>query len=459
MVRRAFKASHLELRYKTYYAVLFVPKDVRHIIGKVKFYKSTQTSSLKIAQQRATAFVLGWQSQIDNARYEAEDPIIASALELRENLTKKSIRHLVKDVIDEEESRIRKEVGDFSADVFKEIATNKQEPLSAFVTGWNKYQVDRGLRQKTIDQMKGDIEVMVKWFPTATALRQDYVEGWIKQISAQGTLSASTSSRILGSCRNFFKYLQDRGVVAKTASDPFIALKEFKTSNKPNSKAINKSVPWVPLKPTDVVKIYSAAVAMEDQQLADLIMIGAYTGARIEELSSLKCSSVNLTENSITIVDAKTQAGNRIVPLHPDIKIRLKKMISESEDDYVFTGLTENKYGDRSNAIGKRFGRLKSKLGYTKSQVFHSIRKTFTTMLEENGISENMAADIVGHEKPRITYGLYSGGASLAAKRKAILTISYAFESKSKKSTSSGVRTAPKSKPAPTKTVTRKKSS
>ena len=152
MVRRAFKASHLELRYKTYYAVLFVPKDVRHIIGKVKFYKSTQTSSLKIAQQRATAFVLGWQSQIDNARYEAEDPIIASALELRENLTRKSIRHLVKDVIDEEESRIRKEVGDFSADVFKEIATNKQEPLSAFVASWNKHQVDRGLRQKTIDQ-------------------------------------------------------------------------------------------------------------------------------------------------------------------------------------------------------------------------------------------------------------------------------------------------------------------
>ena len=29
------------------------------------------------------------------------------------------------------------------------------------------------------------------------------------------------------------------------------------------------------------------------------------------------------------------------------------------------------------------------------------------------GISENLAADIVGHEKPRITYGLYSGGSSL----------------------------------------------
>jgi hypothetical protein len=39
------------------------------------------------------------------------------------------------------------------------------------------------------------------------------------------------------------------------------------------------------------------------------------------------------------------------------------------------------------------------------------------TQFENVGVSENLAADIVGHEKPRITYGLYSGGASLAVKK------------------------------------------
>lgn len=43
--------------------------------------------------------------------------------------------------------------------------------------------------------------------------------------------------------------------------------------------------------------------------------------------------------------------------------------------------------------------------------MFHSIRKTVITMLENAGVSENVAADIVGHEKPRIAYGPYSGGA------------------------------------------------
>ena len=57
--------------------------------------------------------------------------------------------------------------------------------------------------------------------------------------------------------------------------------------------------------------------------------------------------------------------------------------------------------------------------------MFHSFRKTVVTLLEQAGISENLAADIVGHEKPRITYGLCSGGSSLEQKLKAINSINY----------------------------------
>ena len=46
-------------------------------------------------------------------------------------------------------------------------------------------------------------------------------------------------------------------------------------------------------------------------------------------------------------------------------------------------------------------------------------------MLFYRYISENLAADIVGHEKPRITYGLYSGGASLETKAEALGRVSY----------------------------------
>lgn len=53
------------------------------------------------------------------------------------------------------------------------------------------------------------------------------------------------------------------------------------------------------------------------------------------------------------------------------------------------------------------------------------------TLLEDAGVTENLAADIVGHEKPRITYGLYSGGASLAKKAAALELVKYPATPKS----------------------------
>jgi integrase len=66
-------------------------------------------------------------------------------------------------------------------------------------------------------------------------------------------------------------------------------------------------------------------------------------------------------------------------------------------------------------------------MGYAgvRTHTFHSIRKTVVTQLENAGVPEGVSADIVGHEKNTMTYGLYSGGNSLEVKRKALEKISY----------------------------------
>ncbi len=103
----------------------------------------------------------------------------------------------------------------------------------------------------------------------------------------------------------------------------------------------------------------------------------------------------------------------------------MTRLIEGSEDGYVLSGLTDNKYGARSNAIGKRFGKLKSAMGFGSQHVFHSLRKTVVTILENAGVAENVVADIVGHEKTTMTYGLYSGGVSVAVKREALDKLAY----------------------------------
>ena len=246
-------------------------------------------------------------------------------------------------------------------------------------------------------------------------------------MARKGSLSASSVTRIIGSCRNFFKYLKHIGEVREDAPEPFTVPNEYKIGKKRNSKAVNKTESWLPFETADVISIHHTAMEKGDLLLAQLIYIGAYTGGRIEELCSLKKSDVNIDVSSVTITDSKTDAGVRVIPIHKKLLPTIKTLMASDDSTYLIPHLTKNKFGDRSNAIGKRFGRLKTSLGFSDRYVFHSIRKTFTTMLENAGILENVTADIVGHEKPRMTYGLYSGGTNLEVKRKAIQKISFKF--------------------------------
>ena len=149
-----------------------------------------------------------------------------------------------------------------------------------------------------------------------------------------------------------------------------------------------------------------------------------YTGARIEELCSLKVDDV--ADDHFKVVAAKTKAGIRTVPIHPDLAQTMARMVEgKAPGDYVLSGLRGGKHDRRSNTIGKRFGLLKTELGFGPALTFHSIRKTVGTQLENAGVPENVAADLLGHEKPRITYGLYSGGTTLAVKSEALAKLSY----------------------------------
>jgi integrase len=54
-------------------------------------------------------------------------------------------------------------------------------------------------------------------------------------------------------------------------------------------------------------------------------------------------------------------------------------------------------------------------MGFGPPYVLHSIRKTVATLLEDAGCPEGVAADILGHEKPAMTYGLHSGGSAFVS--------------------------------------------
>jgi len=151
-----------------------------------------------------------------------------------------------------------------------------------------------------------------------------------------------------------------------------------------------------------------------------------YSGARIEEIFSLRVENVNLEAGSFEIAGAKSAAGNRVVPISSRLAATMARLVSANRPDGFLLPGKANKYLDRAGAIGKRFSRLKKDMRFDGRFVFHSVRRTVASLLEQAGVAENIAADILGHEKAAtLSYGLYSGGTSLEQRRAAIEKLTY----------------------------------
>ena len=178
---------------------------------------------------------------------------------------------------------------------------------------------------------------------------------------------------------------------------------------------------------TEIGILWSAMISAKkpDKPLQELFLLALYTGCRIEELCQLQECDVKQTETGRLYIDipvSKTERGEeRLVPVHKAIE----PIVTSKTGYLVEVGIVNNRYGERSSAIGKRFSRLKSKLNFGADKVFHSTRKTFIDKLKEHGTPEQFAADIVGHEIHTMTYGVYASGAPISTLFQYVDQISY----------------------------------
>lgn len=175
------------------------------------------------------------------------------------------------------------------------------------------------------------------------------------------------------------------------------------------------------------------ALEKKDQPLADLIKIGAFTGARLEEIGRIHLDNISFVDGvpiAFAITESKTAAGVRDVPVHPAIASLFTQLLEGSTDGYLMPGRSldeSNKYGHRLDAVGKRFGRLKTTAQFGKEFVFHSIRKTAITLVHQAGADVSVMPGLFGHETGIITFDLYSDGPSLEQKRKVIELLAFDF--------------------------------
>jgi integrase len=412
----------LEQRRRRWYAVLDVPVEVRKFIGKRRLVKSLGTDSLVQAQIRVLGVVQSWKEQIDKIKSQAAGVDATSSEGIQPDAWRLEMMRLK--ALGAEDWEVDHALRDLAVDLAEDgdgdsytsysVATGKSVLLSEHLEG---YLEDEVPDPKSKDMKTRHLSLFFKRFTLAEDVKQESVAEWVEEVLlGELRVSHKTAKTYLSTYRTFWRYLGKKKLVPRSVA-AFSDVLEAPTKGKKAKRDVRRGY----FEPEDYKKILQA-VPQDDINLSDLIRLAAHTGCRIDELCSLGLDDVNLTDRVpyFLVKDAKTDAGNRKVPIHSAIKQLVAQLKDSSKDGYLLSGLTFNKYGDRSNAIGKRFGRLKSSLGYGRELVFHSFRRGVATQFENKGVPEVIAARILGHEFPTMSFGTYSGGADLETLRGAV---------------------------------------
>lgn len=309
--------------------------------------------------------------------------------------------------------------------VYKPRSPITQKRIEAFRLS----QERKGIEPKTIDQMSRRVDQFSKYLnETGDPVSFDTVSAYLDQLTdkAGNALSSKTKKQHVWSASAFWKWACKHDVEwreqYKGQPNPF-ADHDFPVIK-------GEAISWEAFSKKDVERLHALAVEKKDQPLADLIAIGAYSGARLEEIGRIHRDTITIKNGvpvSFSITEAKSAAGIREVPFHPKIAGLISSLLEASKDGFLLPG-GNNKYGNRLDALSKRFGRLKTQAGFDKQHVFHSIRKTTITLVHQAGADVAVMPGLFGHETGLITFDLYSKGPSLEQKAKVIALLDFKFD-------------------------------
>ncbi|MEN9890478.1 MAG: hypothetical protein RLY78_773 [Pseudomonadota bacterium] len=418
-------ADHLEHRDNTWYAVLKVPAKVQHVLGKRRFFKSTNTGDRLKAKTRAAVLVAGWKDQIEKARATLPDPKASFWENLRRDYVTARAEGedgegamLAIEELAERGARKHPDPQEGGRLYRVAIGIETATDLKPLREDWEKAMRGK-LRPKTADQAARDVQAMAEHFKYLEAITPDSVSDWaLKQLKEGKTFS--TFERIGKGCRSFWKHLVLHKHRKASEANPFA---EAFTTVQNEAERTDTGRSGNSYTPEQVLKLYEAAVAKGDQPLADLIALGAYTGARIEELCKLTKTTA---AGGLFRYGTKNKASKRETPIHPAIVPLVERLMKEAgPDGFLIPSTAANQYGIRSDTLSKAFGRLKISQGYGAAYVFHTMRGTLITIMDRAGVPERIASDVVGHKLDTMTYGLYSSGSSEEQKLEALKRATY----------------------------------
>jgi integrase/recombinase XerD len=216
--------------------------------------------------------------------------------------------------------------------------------------------------------------------------RQDLVD-YLADLGARG-VSGVSRARKLAAIRGYFRFLEQRGVIARSPAA---------TIDTPKKERNGKTY----LKPDEYNRLLSHAGA-EPRDYA-ILQVFLQTGVRVSELCDLRRDDVDLEGRTLRVSSGKGMAA-RTIELEKKSAQALKTYIShrpETFDQHVFL----NRYGEpiSERGIRKLVAKYVRAGGITKKASCHSLRHTFATYKAKHGVSSYQLQARLGHKSLETT--------------------------------------------------------
>ncbi|MCX5726937.1 MAG: site-specific integrase [Candidatus Saganbacteria bacterium] len=129
------------------------------------------------------------------------------------------------------------------------------------------------------------------------------------------------------------------------------------------------------------------------------ILLGLGTGLRRGDIDSLKISDIDFERNSIATTSRKTKKSMASRPVSAELMAELSKYVCSldvGQEKLFSTKFNHRKWREICKVTG--LADLK----------FHDLRKTFGSLLAQNGVSTAVTQRLLEHSSPNLTNKVYT---------------------------------------------------
>jgi integrase len=421
-----------------------VPPALRQFLGTRRFAQSLQTHSLAEARSLRPRCLAHWEDVIAAARRgivrewrlrnvgkAGGSAVLAEALTLRGELASahqmeaadedeaggdNEDRTAQSDAVWDHAVERAQEItrGDAEARAFLSVVSGEATPLAEHLDRWLR---ETPFQATTERHHRAAVARFTAWLDaqrvaaTAQAVTRKVAGDYVSHLAALHPHGRKTVNKHVSTLSTYWKWMERRG----HASDiPWrgqqLPVKRPSTTNRDERER--------PFTDAEVARLLAGPCPR--QEIADIIRLGALTGARIEELCRLRVA--DCAAGTFSIRASKTDAGVRNVPIHSDLaEIVARRVANQPQSAWLFHDIGEGTAdGRRSDVLSKAFSRYRQDLGVHEREVgrrrsrvnFHSFRRWFVTAAEQAGQAPHIISVVTGHTEGRkgMTLSVYSGG-------------------------------------------------